>query len=90
MKGVCETCGASEYKIRYYDHNLNELIELQSMYKKEAANHALQKAEWAIDRIKIVEGGRWLQRKVKKQADVIKRLEKKLLDVKVKPYAEEQ
>lgn len=54
-----------------------------------SANHGVKSAEWALEKIELVEQTKWLQRKVKKQAAVLNKLEEKLRKSGQKPYAEE-
>lgn len=86
---ICPECGADPFKTYDYDKIVKEMEELSSRYKKAHASWAGMSAEWEIKNLKLEEGMKWLQRKVKKQAQAIQKLENKLKRHGERPYKEE-
>lgn len=85
----CPECGADPFKQYDYDKITKEINALSSRYKMLSANFGQARAEWEIKEIKLEESMKWLQRKVKKQAQAIQRLEAKLRRHGERPYVEE-
>lgn len=86
----CPECGADPFKTVDYDRIVKEQQELENRFKKVLAHHGLRDAEWTIERIKLEESMRYLQRKTKKQAATLSRLEEKLRGLGKRPYEEEK
>lgn len=87
---ICKECGSDPFKSLDYDKVLSENSVLRSWVKREFANHAVEKAEWAFEKLGAEDSTKWLQRKVKKQSKIIARLEEKLKKLNTQPYAEEE
>lgn len=85
----CPECGADSYKIVDYDKITKEITALSSRYKMLSANFGKARAEWEINEIRLEESMKWLQRKAKKQALAIQKLEAKLKRHGEQPYVEE-
>lgn len=89
MSKICPECGTHGTEKWYYDKILSENLEIGERFKSLNARHGREKAEWEIDRIRLTESMKWMQRKVNKQSRVITRLEEKLKKLNQKPYEEE-
>lgn len=85
--GVCPECGSDPFKTQDYDKITKEIAEISSRYKRAHASWAGVSAEWEIKNLRLEEGMKWLQRKVKKQAQAIQKLEDKLKRHGERPYA---
>lgn len=85
----CPECGADPFKTIDYDKITKEISALSSRYKMLSANFGKARAEWEINEIRLEESMKWLQRKAKKQAQAIQRMETKLKRHGERPYAEE-
>lgn len=85
----CPDCGADPFKTADYDKITKEISELSSRYKMLSANFGKARAEWEIKEIRLEESMKWLQRKAKKQAQAIQKLEAKLRRHGERPYVEE-
>lgn len=85
----CPECGSDPYKTQDYDKIVREMNSLSSRYKMMSASHGQDRASWEIKALKLEEGMTWLQRKVKKQAQALARLEAKLRRHGEQPYAED-
>lgn len=83
---ICSNCGSDPFKTYDYDKITREMTELSSRFKKARASWAGLSAEDEIKIIKLEEGMKWLQRKVKKQAQAITKLEEKLRNYRQQPY----
>lgn len=86
----CPECGADPFKQYDYDKMQAENMEVRSRFKSMSANHGLLQAQWTLKELGLVESMKSLQRKVGKQATVIKRLEEKLRKLGKQPYKEEE
>lgn len=86
----CPECGVDDYTVKYADKTLSELVEVSSRFKTIRANHALASAEWELEKISLQESMKYLQRKVKKQAEAISRLEEKIHRLGHQPYKEKE
>ena len=86
----CPECGSDPFKTQDYDKITKEMEELSYRYKRARASWSELSAKDEITIIKLEEGMRWLQRKVKKQAQAITRLENKLKKNGHRPYEEEE
>lgn len=86
---ICKECGADSFKTIDYDKVTREFNEVSDRFKWVMAHHGLKNAEWDLERIKLTDSMKWMQRKVKKQAQAISRLEEKLKKFGQKPYEEE-
>lgn len=87
---TCPECGTKGHEQWYYDKLVSEGIERGQMIRRISAQAAVDRANWDMDRLDLVEQMKWMQRKVKKQAQAITRLEEKLKKLKIQPYAEEE
>lgn len=85
----CPECGSDPFKTQDYDKITREMNELSSRFKRALASHGLVRAEWDLKEIELTEGMKWLQRKAKKQAQTITKLEDKLKKFGEQPYKEE-
>lgn len=83
----CPECGIWTDRVREFDRMLTEKNQLGQRFKQVYAEHAQQIAEWEIRDIQLTESMKWLQRKTRKQAAVIRRLEEKLRNLGEQPYA---
>lgn len=88
MNYICPECGGDPFKTKDYDKVQRESAAIQSRFKMEMALHGTKEASWEIERIKSAESMKYLQRKVKKQAQTLQRLEEKLKRLSQQPYAE--
>lgn len=88
MTSDCEHCGCQVYQHRYYDKMVAKEVELGYRFKQMRAHHGMQQAEWELRELDLVESTKWLQRKTKKQAEVIRKLEEKLRKLNQRPYEE--
>ncbi len=86
MPKVCENCGADPFKVWDYDHLVKEKLEISDRFKKASAQHGLSRAEWTLKEIELTEAMKFLQRKTKKQAEALQKLEEKLIKLKQLPY----
>lgn len=87
--GQCPECGTYVFEIQDYDKVVREHNELSSRFKKVRANHGLAQAQWELKEIELTEGMKYLQKKVAKQAESIRRLEEKIKRLGEQPYKEE-
>lgn len=88
-KGICVQCGSDPFKTWDYDKITKEQTELQDRFKKVLAYHGRDEADRHIKEIEQEQAMKWLQRKVKKQAETIRKLEEKLRRQGEQPYKEE-
>ncbi len=84
----CPECGVDPFFTQDYPKLTKEMDQLEYHYKRVRAYHGEASAKWDIEKIKLEEGMRWLQRKTKKQAQAIQRLEAKLKKLGEQPYRE--
>lgn len=84
----CPECGCDPFLAKDYPKIQKEQEMLENQYRSVRAYHGKAQAEWDIKEIKLTEGMKYLQRKVKKQAEAIRRLEDKLKKLKQQPYKE--
>lgn len=83
---ICPNCGSDPWKTQDYDKIVKEMEELSYRYKRARGSWAELSAKDEITILKLEESMRWLQRKVKKQAQSLGRLEEKLRSYKQQPY----
>lgn len=86
---ICPECGADPYKTVDYDKMTRDIQQISDRFKRVMASHGLQQAEWVLREIDLVESTKYLQRKVKKQSEAIRRLEEKIRRLGVQPYKED-
>lgn len=85
---LCPECGSDPFKSQDWDKMHKEMEELVFRYKRARSSWAELSAADEIQILKLEEGMRWLQRKVKKQAQAIQKLENKLKQRGEQPYKE--
>ena len=87
---ICKECGSDPFKAADYDKLTREYNEVCERFKRVMARHGLENAEWDLERIRLTDSMKWMQRKTNKQAKAIARLEEKLKKLNTQPYAEEE
>lgn len=87
---ICPECGADWFKTHDYDRLQRENTSLSRQHTTQAALFGVKKAEAWLREIRLEDAMKYLQRKTKKQAEVIKRLENKLKRLGQQPYKEEE
>lgn len=85
---ICPECGSDSFKTWDYDKITKEQEELQKRFTRVMAYHGEDTAKWHIKEIEQEQSMKWLQRKVKKQAETIRKLEEKLRRQGEQPYRE--
>lgn len=86
---ICPECGADPFKTADHDKMMRDITQIKDRYKRTMAAHGLEQAEWILREIDLVESSKYLQRKVKKQSEAIRRLEEKIKRLGVQPYKED-
>lgn len=86
---LCAECGSDIFKTIDYDKVVKEKNSISYWYKKICAEHALEKAEWRLEKIRLEEGAKYSQQKLRRQAKAIQKLEAKLKRLGQQPYKEE-
>jgi hypothetical protein len=86
---ICPECGTDPFKGKDYDKVTQEKLEIASRFRKASAQFGIQRAEWEMREIELIESRKWLQRKIKKQAEAITKLEAKLKGFGQQPYQEQ-
>ncbi|MFE2998690.1 hypothetical protein ACFXG4_27270 [Nocardia sp. NPDC059246] len=84
---ICEHCGANSWAVEMADRYQDRSERLQREYERQAADHAVQAAQWRVKELHHAEAHHGFQRKVAKQRRTILRLEAKLRKLGVPPYA---
>lgn len=87
---LCPECGISSWVVKDHDRIVQEKLEIGQRFKNLRATHGRDQAEWDLREISLTESMKYLQRKVRKQADVITKLENKLKKFKQRPYEREE
>lgn len=90
MRDICPECGADGFKTHDYDRLQRENTSLSRRHTEQAALFGVKKAEAWLREIRLEDSMKYLQRKTKKQAEVIKRLEDRLKRLGQQPYKEEE
>jgi len=83
---ICSECGCDTYKAMDYDKLQRENTSIRKRLTEQAALFAVKKAESWLRELKLEDSMKYLQRKTKKQSEVITRLEDKLKKFKQQPY----
>ena len=83
---ICPECGSDPFKTIDYDKVVRERRELQMRFKRTMAQHGTERAEWVIREIDYEESMKYLQRKVLKQTNALRKLEEKLKKLGEQPY----
>lgn len=86
---ICPECGSDIFKALDYDKVVSERSEVYDRFKRIFAQHAMEKAQWEIDKIRLEDSTKSLQRKVNAQRKALNRLENKILKLGKQPYASE-
>lgn len=84
---VCSECGSDTYFAQNFAEMRDKLQDLREDYKRQAAKHAVEKAQWRLDELDREGRYRFLQGKAHRQRLVINRLEAKLRRLGVTPHA---
>lgn len=85
----CEMCNCDRFQCKDYPKLTVELASVCGRLKSTMAYHGKERAEWEIDKIHLEEGMKFLQRKTRKQAQAITKLENKLKNYGQQPYKDE-
>lgn len=83
---VCPECGSDTFQAQDYAKVVSERYEVYDRFKRRFAQHAMEQAQWEIDKIRLEDSTKSLQRKVASQRKALNRLENKLLKLKRQPY----
>ena len=87
---VCPECGSDTFKAQDYDKAVSERYEVYDRFKRRFAQHAMEQAQWEIDKIRLEDATKSLQRKVNAQRKALNRLENKMLKLGKQPYKEDE
>lgn len=87
---ICFECGCDTYKAMDYDKLQRENASISKRLTEQAAIFGVKKAEAWLRQIKLEDAMKYLQRKTKKQAEVITTLENKLKRLKQQPYEKDR
>lgn len=85
---ICPECGCDTYKALDYDKLQRENASMVKRLTEQAALFGVKKAEAWLRQIRLEDSMKYLQRKTKKQAEVITRLEEKIKRLGRQPYKE--
>lgn len=84
---VCPHCGTDRYKAQRLDRRENAMRARDREFDKLARENGVLLAQARVARAEGAEVRRGMQGKLNRQAKVIRRLEKKLLDLGQQPHA---
>lgn len=94
---VCPECGSNIYFAEHFPRVRDENFRLKAEIERQAAEHAVEKARWKVEEISREEERTFRglrpnanRSKVERQTAVIRRLEQRLRDAGLMPYAEEK
>lgn len=85
----CPECGADPFKVYDYDKKSREHAEISRMYRENIAQCALVRAKYELKLLESRESMKDLQRKTRKQSQVINRMEAKIKSLGEQPYKNE-
>lgn len=83
---ICPECGADPFKTVDYDKIVKENKEISDRFKRVMAQHGMERAEWTLQEIRLTKSMAYMQRKVLKQANALRKLEEKLKRQGRQPY----
>ena len=86
---ICPDCGSDTFFADNFERVRDEAFRLRKEFEHQAARHAVERAQWELQRFDNDEGRRGMQEKIQRQRKVINRLERRLRALSVKPYAQE-
>lgn len=82
----CPECGCDKFRCTDYEKVTKTLSEVGWRFKRLYADHALEKAEWELSKIRLEESMKYMQQKTKKQTAALRRLEERILKLGRRPY----
>lgn len=84
--GICPNCGVDRSKFQFLEESYHAHFSAVERFLKTEAAHAVKLAKTELEIINLKESMKYLQRKVRKQAVALKRLEEKLRARGEQPY----
>lgn len=86
MSENCTKCGSDSYEVREFPRLLARYDRLEREHIRTQMEHARDDAKFRLALWRQEESMRYLQQKTRRQAAVIRRMEKRLLALNKEPY----
>lgn len=90
MEAPCSRCGCERPFHDRWEKQAKLNWDFREQFKRAMAENAKREAEKDLTILELKESQKWMQRKVKKQAEQLRKLEEKLIQLNKQPYAKEE